>query len=459
MNFFRLLFWLIVLMGCQTVLAQTATVQGTVRDSLNQPLELVTVTVEGTSRGMVTDSTGRYRLTIPAEQEVTIVVRHSVYQQQTFPLFLRQGQSQTLDIELRPSTFYLEGVEVTGVLDNSREQAGTLNIDPKTLKEIPTPFLDFNQALVSGGGLGIVGNNELSSTYSVRGGNFDENLVYVNNIQVYRPFLVRAGQQEGLSFIQPELVESVQFSSGGWQPQYGDKLSSVLNVTYKKPTRSAGSLTLGLLGGAFHWEGVSKNQKVHYVVGARHKSARYLLNTLETDGQYLPRFTDVQSFVSFDLSGKKSAANTTTLDVLLSYARNRYELVPESRVTNFGTFQRLFRLSVAYIGAEELSYNTFQGGINLTRKFGESYRSSLILSAMSTRERELVDVEGGYRLCDVDNNLASDNFNECILIRGIGSEFSYARNFLEASIYAAEWRNTWLPSDNFEIDWGLRIDA
>ncbi|MEM1136091.1 MAG: TonB-dependent receptor plug domain-containing protein, partial [Bacteroidota bacterium] len=400
---------------------------------------------------------GNYQLTLPANKTINLIFSHNEFQKKVLNLQLNAGEVRTIDVELKLNTVMLQGVEITGEKEVERGEAGAITVDPKRLQNIPTPFGDFNQALISGGGLGISGNNELSASYSVRGGNFDENLVYVNGIEIYRPFLIRAGEQEGLSFVNTDMVESVSFSSGGWQPKYGDKLSSVLNVNYKKPEEFKASLNLNLLGGSVHVEGASPNKKIRFISGLRHKSSRYLLNTLETDGQYLPRFTDWQNFITFDLSSKNKKSGTTQLSVLTSYARNRYELLPQSRVTNFGTFGRAFRLSVLFVGSEEMSYDTFQGGLKFSHSFNEKLYSEVYFSYMRAREREFINVEGGYQLCDVNSNFSSDNFNECVLVRGFGSEFHYGRNLLDATAIAVENRNTFSPWDHTKIEAGFRI--
>jgi len=437
--------------------AQNATIFGTVTDSLNNVIPYVNIIIKDTDKGIATDIRGNYELSIPANIAVQIIFSHSEYISKEYTINVANGERRELNVMLSVNTITLEGVDITEQIEREREEAGTLTIDPKTLQAIPTPFGDFNQALISGGGLGISGNNELSASYSVRGGNFDENIVFVNGIQIYRPFLIRAGEQEGLSFVNTDLVESVSFSSGGWQPKYGDKLSSVLNVNYKKPEKFGASLTASLLGGSLSAEGASKNGKIRFVTGLRHKSSRYLLNTLETDGQYLPRFTDWQNFVTFDLSGKNKPQGTTELSVLTSYARNRYELLPQSRVTNFGTFGRAFRLSVLFVGSEELSYDTFQGGLKFSHRFNEKLSTELYFSYMQTREREFINVEGGYQLCDVNSNFSSDNFNECVLVRGFGSEFRYGRNLLDANATAIESRNIFRPWEHTQLEAGIRI--
>ncbi len=456
--FIRSLFFysfLFVLTG--HLFAQNATIFGTVTDSLNNVIPYVNIIIKDTDKGIATDIRGNYELSIPANVAVQIIFSHSEYISKEYTINVANGERRELNVMLSVNTITLEGVDITEQIEREREEAGTITIDPKTLQAIPTPFGDFNQALISGGGLGISGNNELSASYSVRGGNFDENIVFVNGIQIYRPFLIRAGEQEGLSFVNTDLVESVSFSSGGWQPKYGDKLSSVLNVNYKKPEKFGASLTASLLGGSISAEGASKNGRIRFVTGLRHKSSRYLLNTLETDGQYLPRFTDWQNFVTFDLSGKNKPQGTTELSVLTSYARNRYELLPQSRVTNFGTFGRAFRLSVLFVGSEELSYDTFQGGLKFSHRFNEKLSTELYISYMQTREREFINVEGGYQLCDVNSNFSSDNFNECVLVRGFGSEFRYGRNLLDANATAIESRNIYRPWDHTQLEAGIRI--
>lgn len=439
---------------------QTAVLEGRIRDYYERtPIPNVNITVKGTSLGTSSDEKGRYSLEVPAGKLVIIAFSHAEYQPEEREFNLAANQVKKLDLLLRLKTLQLDTVEVRDRFENlGRDEAGTLKLNPETAKNIPTPFGDFNQALISGMALGIVGNNELSASYSVRGGNFDENLVYVNGMMVYRPFLVRAGQQEGLSFVNPDMVKSIEFSSGGWQAKYGDKLSSVLNIEYKKPEKFAGSAEANLLGGSGHLEWASANQKITALVASRYKSAAYLLNTLETQGQYLPRFTDVQSYLTFDI-GKKTEEKKTVLGVLLTYANNNYLFRPETRETTFGFFNNVKRLRVAFTGEESMRYQTFQSGMRLTHKFSQKFISDLIASYLITREREFLNVENGYRLCDVDNNITSDTFNDCIFVRGIGINYQYARNLLNASIAGVESRNVWRTTEKILTEFGLRLDS
>ncbi len=249
--------------------------------------------------------------------------------------------------------------------------------------------------------MGIVSNSELSSAYSVRGGNYEENLIYVNGIEIYRPFLVRSGQQEGLSFVNLDLVKKVEFSAGGWQAKWGDKLSSVLNVDYKNPTSFAGSASIGLLGGNAHLEGTNKSKRFSYLAGIRHKDLRYLLGTLETKGEYQPRFTDFQSLLGYKL-GKldkdgnfKNRDTNTTLSLLTAYSQNRYRVFPSSRQTTFGTFDEQVRFFVEYTGEELMNYTTYQTALRLTQKFTQNFSMDFTLSGVNTQEREFIE----YRRC------------------------------------------------------------
>ncbi|MGB3618191.1 MAG: TonB-dependent receptor, partial [Catalinimonas sp.] len=434
--------------------AQTAQVRGRVISAEGEPLELAGIAVIGTSRGATTDAEGRYQLRVGAGQEVTLVVRYVGYKQQTFLLNLRPNETRTLDVTLAPDPQYLEAVEVAPTrYDENRDRVSLTTLDPRTARQMPSAFGEFNKLLATLPG--VVSNNELSSEYSVRGGSFDENLVYVNDIEVYRPFLVRAGQQEGLSFVNPDLVESVEFSAGGWQPRYGDKLSSVLDIRYKEPEEFGASLSLSLLSNAAHVEGATSNRRFTYVFGARQKSARYLFNTLPVQGDYFPRFYDVQSYLTWDLTPRDATQKRrTTLGLLTSYAFNEYELEPESQETTFGTIQLARRLFAAFAGRETYDYTTYQAGLRLQHRWNDRLRSDVVVAGVRTRERENVNVEGAYRLCEVNAQPGESNFNQCVNERNVGSFFSYSRNSLSATLLQATSRNYYFPNARNAFEWG-----
>jgi hypothetical protein len=426
-----------------------AQLQGKITNKEGKPLAYASIAILNTQSGAYADSLGNYRFLVPANQNFVCIAQFVGYVPKKIPLRLSKNQVFTLNIRLDADSSNLEEVTVKGNKLPS-DRVSIFTIPPKTIKTLPTPFGEFNKILATLPG--VVTNSELSSSYSVRGGNFDENLVYVNNIEVYRPFLVRAGQQEGLSFINPDLVQKVEFSAGGWEAKYGDKMSSALVIDYKKPTKWGGSVSWGLLGGTAHIEGVAAQKKLSFVAGVRHKNSQYLLNTLPTSGEYLPRFTDVQALFTYRFSPN------TSLEWLTAYAKNNYLVRPAARQTTFGTLDKPFRLLVAFDGQETMQYSLFQNALKLTHYFGKRLRTEWLVSGMNTREREFVDVEGGYRLCDIVPD-PTTNTNRCVQERSIGTIYENARNRLQATIISAASRNTWNIDDNHFFEFGGRYNS
>ena len=423
-------------------------IRGTVSDS-SGVLPNVLIQLVNDSGGTTTNTEGQYRITAqPGAVELRFILLG--YQTVTRQVFLSKDEVRTLNVLLREAVTTLEEVEIQ---DDNREELlktpGLITIDPKTATLSPAPFNEFNRVLKTLPG--VVSNNELSSAYSVRGGNFDENLVYVNNIQVYRPFLIRAGQQEGLSFINPDLVRSVQFSSGGWQPRYGDKLSSSLNVTYKKPGRTAGSVNLNLLGGAAHVETTAFGQQLGILLGARQKRSEYLLNTLDVDGQYLPRFTDVQGLFTVN----PDQWDNSSLEVLLAYAANDYQVRPESQSTTFGTFNQPFRFQVSFQGQEQLQYKTLQTALKWKQTLADNWQNNTIVSYVNTREQERFDIISAYELCQVGRRPGQDDPNACAFIRGVGASLEHGRNSLSAQLLTVENRNVLVLNEENTLYFGL----
>ena len=327
----------------------TLVIEGQVLDLLKNPVRNASVGILEEGKSVQTDSLGSFTLKSSLQfskeflnKEVTLAAQHPEFRTFRQKIILKSYQKYIIQLS---ESEELKAVEITAKLNNDDREISKIIIDPTKVEATPIGTGEFAQILVTLG-LGIVSNSELSSAYSVRGGNYEENLIYVNGIEIYRPFLVRAGQQEGLSFVNLDLVKKVEFSAGGWQAKWGDKLSSVLNVDYKNPTSFAGSASLGLLGGNAHLEGTNKSKRFSYLAGIRHKDLSYLLNTLETKGEYQPRFTDFQSLLSYKL-GKldkdgnfKNKYKNTTLSLLTAYSQNRYRVFPSSRETTFGTFDQ-----------------------------------------------------------------------------------------------------------------------
>ena len=439
----------------------TVTLTGTLRDAGGQPLELASVGVEGQPGGANTNAEGFFLLTVrvPAPgQLVVLVVRRLGYLPLRIPLRLPADAGKPLRLTMRLDTKALGGVRVLGRSDQAdvREQVSIMRLDPRSAKEIPSPFGDFNAILKTLPG--VVSNNELSSTYNVRGGNYDENLVYVNGFEIYRPFLVTSAQQEGLSFINPDLVKQVEFSSGGWQPKYGDKLASVLSVDYKMPTQFAASLTGSLVGGAAHAEARSANGRVSYLAGVRYKNAQYVLNSLkQAQGGYNPTFYDAQAFVNIGL-GKKDDMQRTTLGLLGVVAHNDYRFSPETGQATFSTGTNQFtRVFIAYDGRERMQFDTYQSGLSLKHDFTSTLQMELLGSAVISREFEYRDVEAAYTFAEINRDPTSPDFNQAVRQRNIGSQFKHSRNSLTARIFTAETRGRWNPSATHAVRWGAKI--
>ena len=429
--------------------AQQVTVKGKIINPKGEAISNASITIKGNSfAGTSSDSLGHYRIDIQLQDSATIIYKHLEYK--SLPITINKanyGDLTTLII-MQNETRYLQELEIKGGATDNRKPASITTLDPKDVQMLPSAFNEFNKVLSTLPG--VISNNELSASYAVRGGNFDENLVYVNDIPIYRPFLVSGGQQEGLSFVNPDLVSNISFSAGGWQAKYGDKLSSSLNIEYKNPKENRATLTVGLLGGAAHVALYSKKKKAGIMVGLRHKNSKYLLNTLETKGEYFPSFTDVQVLLSKEIgkSGK------TSVEMLSSYARNRYLIEPTSQENIFGTQSQIMRLNIFFQGKEVMEYDTYQSGLKLSHIFSKRFVSDIILSGLYTLEREYYDVEGAYRLCELSSAPVMRQ-TECITIRGIGTNYRYARNRLDAKIFNAESRNTFFINLRNELEFGI----
>jgi len=401
--------------------AQNASILGKITNDLGIPIEKVNVLVAGSQNGTSTDEQGAFQLKVEPNKKLLILFSHVGYVKDSVEIELGNDEIRELNRTLQETDILLNQVEIEGNKIGERKNVSAFHLDPVNSREVVSPFNDFSSVLVTLPG--VVSNSELSSSYSVRGGNFDENVVLVNGIPIYRPVLVRSGQQEGLSFVNPDLVEDIRFYAGGWGSQYGDKMSSVLDIRYKDPKKPAGSAELSLLGGNAHLEGLI-NSKVNYAVGVRYKNSKYLLNTLEVDGEYLPNFTDFQGLVNYRIntSGK--------MGLLFSYAENNYQVIPSSQQVDFGTFELPLRLFVAFDGQEKLKYRTLQSGIFFEKQW-KNILNKTILSGFYSYEREYYDVEGYYRLCVVQNDITQENFDKCLINRGIGSNYRSGRNFFD----------------------------
>ena len=424
--------------------AQTATISGTIKDEDGVGIPEVQIAVlENSSINTISDINGKFSINIPANTDVTLSVYNISYNQINKKFNLKEGQKEIYNPRLTTKN-------IIGQVDIVSENRNTeiTRIDPKNIFYIPSPSGNIEDIIKTQ--IGVSSNNELSSGYSVRGGNFDENLVYVNDIEVYRPFLARSGQQEGLSFANPDMVSNINFSAGGFEAKYGDKMSSVLDITYKKPLKFAGTVSGSLLGGSMHLQGVSKNRVFAWSIGSRYKSNTYLLKSMDTKGEYRPRFYDVQTFLTFTLNEKWS------IEFLGNVANNQYLVIPANRETTFGTVNNAVKLSIYFDGQELMQYNTMMGGLSTTFKPNSRTKLKLITSAYKAKEEEKYTVQGQYYIDQLEADFGKDNFGQVAFNRGIGTFLNNGRNQIDASVFNIEHKGTRLIGSHSELLWGAR---
>lgn len=398
------------LMVTQVAIGQSFTLQGKVSDKDGNPIELASVMVVSQGKLAMTNLKGEFHMQLHSADSVK--VRFSMIGYKSKERVLRRPQGkQTLLVQLLDDN---EMQEV--VVEGKTKQHGTTEeLDVDKVKQGPSASGNAVEEMVQTQA-GVSTHSELSSQYNVRGGTFDENSVYINNIEVYRPFLVRSGQQEGLSIINPDMVQSVGFSTGGFEAKYGDKMSSALDITYKRPKRTEASLTASLLGASAYLGIASK--KFTWTNGVRYKTNRYLLGSLQTKGEYKPSFLDYQTYLSWQPSKRWQ------IDFIGNISDNHYNFQPEDRETNFGTLQNVKKFRVYFDGQEKDLFRTYFGSLSITRHLSPRTDVSLLASAFSTREQERYDIQGQYWLTQTET---SENL-------GVGTYMQHSRDYLKANV-------------------------
>jgi hypothetical protein len=417
----------LIILLCSTLLpamcwAQSATLKGTLRDLDGLPASGVIVQQkDNTSNGTATDDIGQFILQLPAERQVVLIFKGIGAASVERAFNLRAGEVKNVDL-------VYDNTASAGVITIRAEREGGMKpIETKLPTKLPTINPGIESYLLQ---MPVNFASELSSSYSVRGGSFDENLVYVNGIQVYRPFLVRAGEQEGLSFPNPDMVSNIRFSAGGFAARYGDKMSSVLDVQYARPDSAYGSFTIGMLGGSVHTAGISKNKKFTHNTGIRYKDNSYVFNSLDVQGDYQPRYYDIQSYLTW----KPDRYSPFELSFLGNYQNNRYRFVPSTRTTDVGTINEALRLTVFFDGKEETRFETMFGALSAKYNPSPSSQLTLTASAFNTFETERFDIQGAYKLDELERDLGSDEFGEVLRNRGVGGFLDHARNELNATV-------------------------
>ena len=403
---------LILFLPLCSLQAQEFTLTGRVVDSHDSPIELASVSCLSQGKATMTDLKGHFSISLRSADSVAVKFSMIGYKSKTRILRRPRGK-QTLRITLQP----MDALSEVVVTEKRRQTTATEQLDIKNLKDNPSASGNAVEELIQQQA-GVSSHNELSSQYNVRGGSFDENSVYINNVEIYRPLLIRSGQQEGLSIINPDMVESIGFSSGGFEAKYGDKMSSALDITYRRPTRSELSASLSLLGGtAFAAVGNKRLSMSHAV---RYKTNRYLLGSLETKGEYRPNYLDYQTFISY------RPDSLWTIDFLGNISENHYNFLPTDRETSFGTMEDVKSFKVYFDGQEKDVFRTFFGSLAVSRLLGSKLQTkiSLLASAFYSKEQERYDIQGQYWL---DDTQTSENL-------GVGTYMEHARNYLTSKV-------------------------
>ena len=425
-----------------TAISQTAQIKGVVLNEQDLPVKNVLVQTQ--NKQVFTNENGFYFIEVTPSTNINIKFEAEHYQSVTYIKSLEENQSFELNIRLHTISEELQEL----VIDKNLRQRfeGTTIISPDVIRRIPGANAGVENIIKLLPG--VYSNNELSTQYAVRGGNYDENMVYVNEIEVYRPFLIRSGQQEGLSFTNTSMTDKVDFSSGGYQSKYGDKMSSVLDITYRKPEKFGGQLDASILGGGLTVDLASKDQKWTAITGVRYRNNALLVKSQDVDVDYKPRYLDAQSLITYQPSAKWEWS------LLLNASKNVYEYTPQIKRTKFGTIGDAKEMSVYYQGTEIDQYQTYFGAFKGTFKPNQQNIYKIIGSAYHTKEQEYYDIWGQYNLGNVSTDLGG-NAGEVEYTVGLGSQLNHGRNNYDAVIVNAEVKGQHKRNES-EIEWGVR---
>ncbi len=439
----RTLFFFFFLFIEFTSFAQTAQIKGVILDQKKQPVSDVNVSCNGFVSK--TNANGFFEITIPSNKKVGVLFTHISLKKAMVVVTLKTNEIYEFNLVMNDQQEQMG--EVIVIAKNRKRVQGVTTIEPEVIRKIPGANAGVENVLKTLPG--VNSNNELSTQYAVRGGNYDENLVYVNEIEVYRPFLVRSGQQEGLSFTNTDMIQNIEFSAGGFQAKFGDKLSSVLDITYRNPTQFAATLEASLLGGSLTVEAVSKNKKWSAITGIRYRNNSLLVKSQETQTNYTPTFSDIQTHINYRASSKWQWS------FLGNMPQNKYQYQPLTRETKFGTIDKPMALLVYYQGQEKDKYDTYFGAVKTTFKATDAFTLKFIGSVFHTLEQEHFDVFAQYRLSEVDASIGSETYGNVPFTRGIGSQLNHARNDLDALIINTELKGVHDWREN-QLEWSIK---
>lgn len=428
---------------------KTAYVSGNVIDENEDAVAAVTVTILGKQNGIVSSDSGKFRIEVPSQKAFALVFTHTGFHDQQKDFYLSPGENEHITVKLIRSSETLQTVVINN--EKERKETGLIKINPESAITAPGATSGVEGLIKT-----LVGsNNELTSQYAVRGGNYDENLIYINDFEIYRPYLIRNGEQEGLSFINPELVKNIDFYTGGFQAKYGDKISSVLDIQYKKPASFGGSVYVSLLEQGLHLEGLSKNKKLSYLFGIRSKTNRYLLSSQETKGNYIPSAADLQAYLTYQLSEKLQ------LEVLGVISGSKFTLNPESAQKSTAVFSPLFTanlgLDIFFEGQEKDAYKSNLAGISLNQFINRKVKLKWMFSRYDDIENENVDITGAYLFGERSFDKTKPDFGKITNPLGAGIYQNYIRNDLNITVYTLSHKGTYRMGKHF-LQWGLSFD-
>ncbi|MBS3992252.1 MAG: TonB-dependent receptor plug domain-containing protein [Bacteroidetes bacterium] len=441
MKALKSILYTIVIFPC-IIFSQTATVEGYIKNAKGEPLEEVSITFN--NKGTVSDKNGYYSIVVSDNEEVLLNFIHISYLAYSKRISVPKGRTLRFSPTLQLKT---ETIKEVKIRDAKRFAQGMTPITTEKIKKIPGANAGIENILKTLPGVNA--SNELSTQYQVRGGNFDENLVYVNGIEVYKLYLIRSGQQEGLSFVNVDMVQNIQFSAGGFQAKYDDKLSSVLDITYKMPTDFSVNIDASLLGINATYEDLLFNQKVSLITGLRYRDNSLLVSSGDSESTFNPQFTDFQSFITYTPNSKIS------LKLLSNITRNNYNLQPISRRTKFGTLANPLELIVNYEGQENNQYHSTFGALQLAYNATENTTYQLATASYNTQESEYFDILAIYNIGEVNTDISSGNFGEVTFADAIGSQLNHARNDLDALIQHIYLKGNH-KKNNHIFDWGFK---
>ncbi len=406
--------------------SQDAIITGLILDEENFPIKDVNIQFD--NKGSISDVDGYYKIEVESGKNINIVFTHINHKK--LQITVNLSKNEILEFNPVLSTNFEQISEV--ILNTTRREdlKSIQNIPPEKLRDIKGVQPGIENILKTLPGVSI--NNEMSTQYSVRGGNFDENLVYVNGIEIYRPFLIRSGQQEGLSFVNSEMTDDIKFSSGGFEAKYGDKMSSVLDIKYKSPDSNQYKIKTSFLGGSFTSENVSKDKNISNILGLRYRDNSLLVNSKETNSNFKPSFFDLQNHLRLSINPRLS------ISTLTNFSLNRYNFKPLNRQTNFGTLDDPLALIIFYDGEEKDRYATFFNSISVDYKPDQRDTYTINSSFYNTTEKEYFDILAQYNLAEVNTNIGSEDLGEVEFSQGVGSQLNHARNDLNAQIFNIE---------------------